>query len=83
MVRCHSEEAAKECGMYPAEKVLKKQGDKGEKKAVKIQEQLCLGVWCRWALGQWRKWFVRMPEPKDCMPGAGLVQEESGWGFAF
>lgn len=33
--------AAKECGMYPAEKELKKQGDKGEKQAVKDAD----GLW--------------------------------------
>ena len=82
MVRCHSEGAAKECGMYPAEE-LKKQGDKGEKQPAKTEEWLCLGVWCRWPLGQWRKWFFRMQEPKDSMPGAGLVQGETGWRSAF
>lgn len=64
MVSCHAESAAKECGMHPAEE-LKKQADKGQKQPVKIQEWLCPGVWCRWALGQWRTWFVRMQEPKD------------------
>jgi len=53
-----------ECGTYTAEKELKKQGDKGEKQPVKIQEWLHLGVWHRWALGQQRKWFVRMQELK-------------------
>lgn len=51
MARCHAESAAKDCGMHPAEE-LKKQGDKGQKQPVKIQEWLCPGVWCGRALGQ-------------------------------
>lgn len=50
---------------------------------MKVQEGLFLAVWCRWALGQRRKWLVRMQEPKGHKSGNGLVKAEMGWGSAF
>lgn len=69
--------------MVSAEKELQKQGDKGEKQAVGIQERLCLGVWCRWALGQRRKWFVQMSEPEDLFAWswAGAGRDRVGSAF--